>query len=342
MESISEMESHRTSRRKFLAGTTALGALSLLSLRRTAASAEPPPEITKLTLLENPVTCLAPQYVAKELLHTEGFSDVRYLKWPTETQNWAPEVFLSGEADLGLTFVPSDIVQIAAGAPVVILAGSHIGCVELVGGPRVKSARDLAGKKVAMQMPRSDEQIFVSMFAKYVGLNPNDIDWVVHQGDHWQLLAEGKIDAFMSGPPGSIELRRRKIGHVLVNTTADTPWSHYFCCLVASTREFVRKYPVATKRALRAFVKAADLCALEPNRVARLIADKGLGSYDNTLQMLSEIPYGKWREYDAEDSVRFFALRMRDVGYVNTSPQKIIAQGTDWRFLNELKRELKA
>ena len=89
-------------------------------------------------------------------------------------------------------------------------------------------------------------------------------------------------------------------------------------------------------------MKAADLCALEPNRVARLIADKGLGSYDNTLQMLREIPYGKWREYDAEDSVRFFALRMRDVGYVNTSPQKIIAQGTDWRFFNELKRELKA
>jgi len=58
--------------------------------------------------------------------------------------------------------------------------------------------------------------------------------------------------------------------------------------------------------------------------------------------MLREIPYGKWREYDVEDSVRFFALRMRDVGYVNASPQKIIAHGTNWGFLNEVKREHKA
>ena len=330
-------------RREFVKGLGALaGSAALLGYDPGLASAEPPPETTKLTLLENPVTCLAPQYVADELLHSEGFTDVRYLKWPTETKNWAPEVFLSGEADIGLTFVPSDIVQIDAGAPVVILGGSHIGCVEMVGGPRVKSARDLVGKKIAIQMPRSDEQIFVSMFAKYVGLNPDDINWVVHQGDHWQLLAEGKIDAFMSGPPGSIELRRRKIGRVLINITTDPPWSQYFCCLIASTREFVAKHPVATKRALRAILKAADVCASEPNRVARLIAEKGLASYENTLQMLREIPYGKWREYDPEDSVRFFALRMRDVGFVKSSPPKIIAQGTDWRFLNELKKELKA
>ena len=341
MHVLPERKYRGFSRRSFLGGASALAASSMVSNPRLAL-AEPPPETPKITLFENPVSCLVPQYVAKELLHAEGFTDVRYLKWPSETERWAPEVLLSGEVDISLSFIPSDIVQIDAGAPVVVLAGSHIGCVELVGGPRVRSARDLRGKKVAMQMPRSDEQIFVSMFAKYVGLDPDDIDWVVHQGDHWELLADGRIDAFMSGPPGSIELRNRKIGHVMINTTDDAPWSHYFCCVVASTREFVRRYPVATKRALRAIVKAADVCALEPRRVARLLADKGLAPYDNALQMLREIPYGKWREYDAEDSMRFFALRMREVGYVKSTPQKIIAQGTDWRFLNELKRELKA
>jgi NitT/TauT family transport system substrate-binding protein len=88
-------------------------------------------------------------------------------------------------------------------------------------------------------------------------------------------------------------------------------------------------------------VKAADVCALEPNRVARLIADRGVSSYENALQTLKEIPFGRWREYDPEDTMRFFALRMRDVGMIKTSPQKIIAEGTDWRFLNELKKELK-
>lgn len=169
-----------------------------------------------------------------------------------------------------------------------------------------------------------------------------DINWVIHPWvDGARLLAEGKIDAFMAGPPFSLELRAKKIGHVLVNTTTDRPWSHYFCCVVATTREFVRKHPVATKRALRAILKAADVCALEPNRVARLIADKGLSSYEYALQTIKEIPYGKWREYDPEDAVRFYALRMSEVGLIQSSPQKIITQGTDWRFLKELKKELK-
>jgi NitT/TauT family transport system substrate-binding protein len=319
-----------------------LGACSLLSFTR-AASAEPPPETTKLTLFENPVTCLAPQYVAQELLHGEGFTQVRYLKWPTETENWSPQVLLSGEADIGLLFVPSGIVHIDAGSPVVVLGGSHIGCVELIGGRNVRSARDLNGKRVAILTPRGDEEIFTSIFAAYVGLNPSNINWVVHPVDDIvPFFMAGKIDAFMSGPPEALELRDKKIGHVLVNTTSDAPWSQYFCCLIASTKEFVRRHPVATKRALRAILKAADVCASEPNRVARLIADKGLAPYDNTIRMLREIPYGKWREFSPEDSLRFFALRMRDAGFIKSTPQKIIAQGTDWRFFTELRQELKA
>ena len=48
---------------------------------------------------------------------------------------------------------------------------------------------------------------------------------------------------------------------------------------------------------------------------------------------MKEIPYGQWREYDPEDTVRFYALRLHEVGMIKSSPQKIIAQGTDWRFL---------
>jgi NitT/TauT family transport system substrate-binding protein len=104
----------------------------------------------------------------------------------------------------------------------------------------------------------------------------------------------------------------------------------------------VRNCPVATKRVLRAILKAADLCATEPARVARQIVDAGFTPrYDYALQTFNEVPYDKWREYDPEDTIRFYALRMHDTGFIKSSPQKIIAEGTDWRFLNELKRELK-
>ena len=88
----------------------------------------------------------------------------------------------------------------------------------------------------------------------------------------------------MAGPPEAQELRAKGIGHVLINTTIDKPWSEYFCCVVASTREFVQKHAVATKRAIRAILKAADLCTLEPDRAVRLVADRGIGSAGNRLE----------------------------------------------------------
>jgi NitT/TauT family transport system substrate-binding protein len=89
-------------------------------------------------------------------------------------------------------------------------------------------------------------------------------------------------------------------------------------------------------------LKAADLCASEPAQVAQRIVTGGFTSqYDYASQTLSEIPYDKWREYDPEDTMRFYALRLHEAGLIKSSPQKIIAEGTDWRLLNELKRELK-
>jgi len=99
---------------------------------------------------------------------------------------------------------------------------------------------------------------------------------------------------------------------------------------------------VATKRALRAILKSADVCALEPERVARFIVDRDFAkNHDYALQTVKSLPYGRWREFDAEDTLRFYALRLKEVGMIKSSPQKIIAWGTDWRFLNELKKELK-
>jgi NitT/TauT family transport system substrate-binding protein len=157
-----------------------------------------------------------------------------------------------------------------------------------------------------------------------------------------QLLAEGKADAYLASPPFAQELRARKIGHVIVNTATDRPWSQYFCCMLVGNREFVRKHPVATKRALRAILKADQICALEPERVARDIVDRGFTkSYDFALQTMKDVPYGRWRQYNPEDAVRFYALRLHEAGVIESTPKKIIAEHTDWRFFNELKKELK-
>ena len=157
-----------------------------------------------------------------------------------------------------------------------------------------------------------------------------------------ELFAEGKVDAFLGFPPEPQELRARKIGHVILNTATDPPWSQYFCCVLVGNREFIHNHPRATKRFLRAVLKANDICAADPRRAAQQLVDRRFTErYDYALETLTEIPFAQWREFDAEDSLRFFALRLHEVGMISSSPNALLAEGTDWRFLNEIKRELK-
>jgi NitT/TauT family transport system substrate-binding protein len=155
-----------------------------------------------------------------------------------------------------------------------------------------------------------------------------------------RLIAEEKVDALMGFPPVPQELREKQVGQVIVDSRLDRPWSQYFCCMVAANREFARTHPVAAKRALRAILKATNFCAAEPEQAARLVASQGY-PYNYALQTMNEIRYARWRDYDAEDTVRFYALRLREAGMIKSIPSKIIAQAADWRFFNELKRELK-
>jgi NitT/TauT family transport system substrate-binding protein len=221
----------------------------------------------------------------------------------------------------------------------------HVGCFELVGKESIHGIADLKGKTVGIEGLGSSNHLFVSVMAAHIGLDPaNDIHWVTSRSPTpAELFADGKIDACLGLPPVPQDLRARHIGHVVVNSSMDRPWSQYFCCMLAGHRDYVRKYPVATKRVLRAILKAADLCAREPAHAARRFVDGGFTArYDNALHTIRDIPYDKWRDYDAEDTMRFYALRLHELGFVKSTPQKIIADGTDWRFLDELKRELKA
>ena len=250
-----------------------------------------------------------------------------------------------GEFDFTANFAPTLIIPIDSGEPITIVGGEHVGCFELFAREGIRSIPDLKGKNVGVQNLGSSQYTFVSTMAAHVGLDPvKDIHWVTSSSPKpIELFAAGEIDAFLGFPPEPQDLRARRIGRVIVNSAIDHPWSQYFCCMLASHRDYVRKYPVATKRVLRAIMKAADLCATDPKQVAQRIVDEGFTArYDYALQTLREISYVKWREYDVEDTVRFYSLRLREAGMIKSNPNKIIADGTDWRFWNQLKRELKS
>lgn len=321
------------------------GAAALLGLSTPeAATAEPPPETTWIRLVRSlGALCIAPQYLAEELLRAEGFTDIGYVE--RDAGRAIYKALASGEVDLTMALTLGWITQVDIGAPIVMLAGVHVGCYELFSAGTVRSVRDLKGRTVSVPGLGSGAHLLLSAMAAYVGLDPKkDIQWVIHpSAESIHLLAERKIDAFMAFPPEPQELRAKKIGHVIVNTIRDLPWSRYFCCSIAGNREFVRKNPVATKRALRAILKSSDICARNPEQAARLLLAKGYTArHDYALETVREVSFDKWRNHDPEDTVRFYSLRLHEIGVIKSTPQKIIQQGTDWRIFRELKKELKA
>jgi NitT/TauT family transport system substrate-binding protein len=331
----------RHSRRDFLASLSAAGAAGVLGAQTSLAD-EPPPETTTVRLSKIPGICIAPQYLVEELLRAEGFTDVRYIAAEAGRHS---ERMARGELDFSLNFAAPLVLSIDSGDPVTVLTGVHSGCFELFADERIRSVLDLKGKSVGVQGIRSIPHIFLAVMATYVGLDPvNDINWVKSPSVRpKELFADGKIDAFLGFPPEPQELRARNIVHVILNSAVDRPWSQYFCCLLSGSRDFVHEHPIATKRVTRAILKATDLCVTEPERVAQMLVDGGFTErYDYALQTLTEVPYDRWREYDPEDTMRFYALRLHEAGMITSNPNKIIADGTDWRFLNQLKRELKA
>jgi NitT/TauT family transport system substrate-binding protein len=268
---------------------------------RSGIATEPSPETTRIRLERYPfdVACVAPQWVAEDLLRAEGFQTIEYVSITGD-----PDVMAAGGIDIMFMDAPGLVLAVDAGQPVVGLGGMHGGCYALFGGPQVRSVLELRGRTVAAA--NRGRRAFVAAKASYVGLDPRKDLKIVIALDAKQQFIEGKVDGVLGFPPEPQELRARKIGRVLVNTAADRPWSHYFCCFASGNREFVRNHPVATKRVLRALVKAVDICAAEPEKVVRGLVDRGfLKDYDFSLQALREIPYRRWREYDSADTIRF-------------------------------------
>jgi NitT/TauT family transport system substrate-binding protein len=327
----------RQDRRHFLASASLAAAAGVFGVRSSLAD-EGPPETTTIRLRKSSAICVAPEYISEDLLRAEGFTDIRRVLDPPV------DAVARGEIHFSLDTAPWVVSQLGAGEPITALTGVHSGCYELFAHEPIRTISDLRGRRVGIpQQLGSSGHLLLASIA-YVGLDPQqDINWVTSPtGSFIAPFADGEVDAFLAFPPEPQELRARKVGRVILNMALDQPWSQYFCCLAYGNRSFVRDYPVATKRFLRAILKATDMCASEPERAPQLLVNAGFtGRYDYALQTLTELPYTRWREFDPEDSMRFFALRLHEVGMIKSSPKAILAEGTDWRFLNELKRELK-
>ena len=254
-------------RRDLLRGVA--GTAGLLGWPPGSASGEPPPETTRLRLFQFPGICLAPQYVAEDLLRAEGFTDVQYVEFPEGatniSQRLASGASTSRSGTSRASWRRSTRRCLSSSCPAYTsVARSSL---RRTGSGRSPTSR---GRPSPCRgaVPRH------GLSSRSWGMSVSTTERTcvsssIPPPSRFELLADGKIDAFMAVSADPQELRARKIGHVVRQHDRRPAWSQYFCCMIVANREFVRKHPVATKRAVRAILKAIEICAREPERVAR-------------------------------------------------------------------------
>jgi NitT/TauT family transport system substrate-binding protein len=352
------VDGHVINRRTLLRGAAGLGLAAATGTLlpscgwmggddREAEGPDPnaPLETTAIRLYSlPPANCIAPQFMAESFLREEGFTDVQYTKL---TPKDALQRIVAGEVDFAATYMALLTPFIADGAPLVMLGGVHAGCWQVVATTTsdIKSIRDFEGKTVAIVGPKFVDGIFMALTLANVGLDLNkDVKVVnVPPTEHERLLSSGEVDAVVSLPPFSTNLRAKGIGRVVLNSVVDPPWSRYYCCTAFANRDWMDKHPVAARRALRALLKGVDVVAKDVEGTARFMVDRGYtNNYDYTCDLLREMPYDIWRSFDPVDSVRFYALRLKEAGIIDKTPEQIIEKGTDFRYLTQLRKELQS
>jgi NitT/TauT family transport system substrate-binding protein len=183
----------QSSRRRFLGGLTLAGTAGLLGLHPRPVAAEPPPETTTLRLAQTVSICQAPQYVVEALFEAEGFTDVQFVGEAAR----ADRTLVSGDAQMGMLFLGPFLLHLDEGAPVVILSGGHVGCLELFAHEPIRSVRDLKGRSVAVYALGTATHVFLAALMAYIGLDPRtDVTIVAHPPREGMRLFEAQhVDA---------------------------------------------------------------------------------------------------------------------------------------------------
>jgi Zn-dependent protease with chaperone function len=101
------------------------------------------------------------------------------------------------------------IPMLDVGAPTLILAGVHAGCQELFASERVRTVRDLKGKRIAVTGMGNGDHIFIASILAYVGIDPKkEVTWITGSDlmGAMKFFATGRSFASPSGAPAATHL----------------------------------------------------------------------------------------------------------------------------------------
>ena len=287
-----------------------------------------------------PPECDPGIWLAQDYLRDEGFTDVHYVDTNFTLTGWLKD----GTADIAPAHPEFIVATIDAGLPLTVLTPLHSSCLEVWADRTIATVSDLRGRRISVRVGNTSDQFFTYFAALlgYIGIN--EVHFIEAGIDSYgQMIAaftEGRADAVLAGGAEGPRLRRLKApGIVILDTMTDKPWSQYECCHLVASRDWARQNPIATKRATRAVLKATDRAAKDHARAAHDSVASGYPKEESLVLAAMNMCKYNWRDVEPEETVRFFALRLADAKVIKSTPQQLIAGGTDFAWMRQLRSQ---
>lgn len=316
-----------------LAGAGGYAALQPKAIPRNAKGQR------KLTLAWNAnAVCLAPALLAKEYGIYDRFGlDVELMNFAGSTDQLL-EAISTGKADAGVGMILRWIKPLEQGFDVKLIAGTHGGCIRVLGSRRQGITDDIAslkGKAIGLSEISGAGRNALAVLLKHNGLDPNrDVEWKAYPAPLLaQAVRKGEIHAFVDSDPIAYVLQKESGGDLVeVMSNLSRPWDKRVCCVLGAGGSLIRDDRASAIALSRSLVAAASLCSVQPQSVAKVFAPYAKASVEDLVAVLqtqthNHHPVGR----DLHREVALYAGELRDVGVMKptTVPDVFASQVVD-------------
>lgn len=280
--------------------------------------------------------CVAPSYIAKEkgFFEREGI-DVTLVGGDFETNKvgLATGQFPVANGDFG--FFPAAY----NGLDIKLIAGLHQGCIQVLAPPGsgIKSAKDLAGKRIGVDEIGGSPMAVTSVLLANNGIDPQkDVTWIPFPRDILPTVADNskEVDAVALWDPwGPLALKR---GYTLLCDINTHPlFAGKYCCFIYASGKQIKENPEQIKAILRGFRKASEWIAANPEETAKIVIEKDYVANSDTAlitQLLISYKYHSIHDHtnklQARNDALYFSQELKKTGFLpaDLDPEKFVEQ----------------
>lgn len=280
--------------------------------------------------------CVAPSYIAKEkgFFEREGI-DVTLVGGDFETNKvgLATGQFPVANGDFG--FFPAAY----NGLDIKLIAGLHQGCIQVLAPPGsgIKSAKDLAGKRIGVDEIGGSPMAVTSVLLANNGIDPQkDVTWIPFPRDILPTVADNskEVDAVALWDPwGPLAVKRGYT--VLCDINTHPLFAGKYCCFIYASGKQIKENPEQIKAILRGFQKASEWIAENPEETAKIVIEKDYVANSDTAlitQLLVSYKYHSKHDHtnklQARNDALYFSQELKKTGFLpaDLDPEKFVEQ----------------